>query len=69
MMADSKHPTATRCGIALGLLGATLAVLKLAGVIAWSWWLVLAPFWAPAAVAVVLIVVTVLLARVAAALS
>lgn len=30
-----------------GLLGIAFVILKLTGVIAWSWWWVLAPFWAP----------------------
>lgn len=34
----------------LGLLGLLFIGLKLAGVIAWSWWWVLAPFWVPAVV-------------------
>jgi phosphoglycerol transferase MdoB-like AlkP superfamily enzyme len=29
----------------LGLLGVALVVLKLTGVIDWSWWWVTAPFW------------------------
>lgn len=29
-----------------GALAAVLSVLKLAGVIGWPWWAVLAPFWA-----------------------
>lgn len=29
------------------LLGIAFIVLKLCGVIAWSWWWVLAPFWIP----------------------
>jgi hypothetical protein len=37
-----------------GLLGVAFVVLKLTGVIAWSWWWVLAPFWAPVTVAVIL---------------
>lgn len=32
-----------------GLLGVAFVVLKLCGVISWSWWWVLAPFWFPAA--------------------
>lgn len=35
---------------AMGLLGIVFVVLKLFGltdVATWSWWLVLAPFWAP----------------------
>lgn len=31
------------------VLGVIFIVLKLVGVIAWSWWWVLAPFWIPAA--------------------
>lgn len=30
-----------------GLLGIAFIVLKLCGVISWSWWWVLAPFWIP----------------------
>lgn len=33
-----------------GLLGVVLITLKLLGVITWSWWWVLAPFWGPYAV-------------------
>ena len=35
----------------LGLLGVVFVVLKLTGVIAWSWWLVTLPFWGGLAVA------------------
>lgn len=28
-----------------GLLGTVFVILKLTGVIAWSWWLVTMPFW------------------------
>lgn len=41
-------------GSELGLmsaLGVVFIVLKLVGVIDWSWWWVLAPLWAPYAVA------------------
>lgn len=31
------------------LLGIAFVILKLTGYIAWSWWWVLAPFWAPLA--------------------
>ena len=34
----------------LGLLAIVFITLKLTGYIAWSWWWVLAPLWAPAAV-------------------
>ncbi len=33
----------------LGLLGVLFVALKLMGYIDWSWWWVLAPFWAPVA--------------------
>ena len=36
----SSHGTGT-----LGLLGVAFIVMKLCGVIDWSWWWVLAPFW------------------------
>jgi phosphoglycerol transferase MdoB-like AlkP superfamily enzyme len=29
----------------LGLLGVAFVILKLCGVISWSWWWVTAPFW------------------------
>lgn len=31
----------------LGLLGVAFVVLKLVGVISWSWWWVTVPFWGP----------------------
>ncbi|MDD7438600.1 MAG: hypothetical protein PUK66_07210 [Bacteroidales bacterium] len=31
----------------MGLLALTFIVLKLTKVIAWSWWIVLSPIWAP----------------------
>ena len=52
-------------GIA-GLLGVAFVILKLTGVIAWSWWWVLAPFWIPLAIGVGLIVIGVALAALAA---
>ena len=38
----------------LGLLAIVFIALKLGNVIAWSWWLVLAPLWVPAATVVVI---------------
>lgn len=40
----------------VGLLTIVFIVLKLTGVIGWSWWWVLAPMWVPCAVAAVLMV-------------
>lgn len=34
----------------LGLLLIVFVILKLAGVVSWSWWIVTAPFWIPAAI-------------------
>ncbi len=39
-----------------GMLGITFIVLKLTGVITWSWWWVTAPFWGGLALALILIV-------------
>ena len=42
----------TKSGVSVaGLLGVAFIVLKLCGVIDWSWLWVLAPFWIPLAVA------------------
>jgi len=37
-------------GIGVIVLGVLFVGLKLGGVITWSWWWVLCPFWIPAAV-------------------
>lgn len=41
----------------LGLLGVAFVVLKLVGVINWSWWWITLPFWGP--IAIVLILLTI----------
>ena len=43
-----------------GLLAIAFIVLKLTHVIAWSWWWVLAPLWAGAALVAVILVVVLL---------
>lgn len=49
-----------------GLLGVAFIVLKLIGVINWSWWWVTAPLWGPwALVLVVLVVIGVVMGLVA----
>lgn len=45
----------------LGLLAIAFIVLKLCGVISWSWWVVLAPIWVPGLVTVILFIVYVVL--------
>lgn len=43
-------------GFFSALLGVAFIVLKLIGVIDWSWWWVLAPLWIPAAIIVILVI-------------
>ena len=44
----------------LGLLCIVFIVLKLINVIAWSWWLVLSPIWAPFAIGLLVFVLIIL---------
>ena len=60
-MADNKTTVQIGPGF-LGILTIVFIVLKLMGVIAWSWLWVLAPLWIPFLVAVVLLLVFVLVA-------
>lgn len=54
---------ASAAGISFtGLLGIVFIVLKVTGVITWSWWWVLAPLWIPACIGIVLFIVTLCLA-------
>lgn len=43
-MSESKSGSPGGIGVC-GLLGVAFVVLKLVGVIKWSWWLVTLPFW------------------------
>lgn len=45
-----------------GVLALIFVTLKLLGVIAWSWWWVLAPIWIPSAIAIVIILAVVIYA-------
>lgn len=57
-MRNEKKNVSAGGGIgATGLLGVAFVVLKLCGVIEWSWWWVLSPFWIPLAVVVLLVVI------------
>ncbi len=50
----AQNNTSNSGGIGLlGLLQIVFLVLKLTKVITWSWWWVLAPMWAPAAIVLV----------------
>ena len=48
----------------LGLLAIVFITLKLTGYIAWSWWWVLAPLWAPAAVVFVIFLIIFIIAAI-----
>ena len=41
----------------LGLLGVAFIVLKLLHVLEWSWWWILAPFWIPLALVVIILII------------
>lgn len=58
----SQNSSSNSGGIGLcGLLTVAFIVLKLCNVIAWSWVWVLAPLWVPAAIALVIIVICLLI--------
>lgn len=40
-------------GLFITLLALAFIILKLCGVITWSWWWVLSPLWIPASIAIV----------------
>lgn len=48
-MASSSSSSSGGIGV-VGLLGVAFVILKLCGVINWSWWWVTAPFWGGLAV-------------------
>jgi hypothetical protein len=49
-----------------GLLTIVFIVLKLVGVIGWSWWWVLSPLWIPVLLVIALLVVALAIAAMAA---
>lgn len=50
------QPSSNGIGV-FGLLGVAFVVLKLMGVINWSWWLVTLPFWGGLVVALIVFIV------------
>lgn len=52
----SNNPVGGGIGFC-GLLTIVFITLKLTGVITWSWWWVLAPLWAPVAVALIILLI------------
>jgi phosphoglycerol transferase MdoB-like AlkP superfamily enzyme len=55
-MSSKTSSSSSGIGV-LGLLGVSFVVLKLCGIITWSWWWVTAPFWGGFALALVVFVV------------
>jgi hypothetical protein len=64
-MSTTPSSTSTSGGVGFaGLLAVAFIVLKLTGVIAWSWWWVLAPLWIPAAIVLLVLAVILVVAAV-----
>lgn len=58
-----KKVTINVGGIIPGLLGVAFVILKLCKVIAWPWIWVVAPFWIPLALGLIIILIAALLTR------
>lgn len=58
-MSNSNSSSSSGIGV-LGLLGVSFVILKLIGVITWSWWWVTLPFWGGFALVAIVAVVWVL---------
>lgn len=62
-MNNSNNTTTARGGVGFfGLLTLVFIVLKLTGVISWSWCWVLAPLWIPFLICIIIIIVLLLVA-------
>lgn len=60
---SNKSSSSSSSGIGvLGLLGVAFVVLKLCGVIGWSWWWVTLPFWGGFAIGLAILLGVVLVA-------
>lgn len=55
----SKQSNSTGIGL-VGLLGIAFVILKLCGVISWSWWWVALPFWGVIPVVLLVLLVAVI---------
>ena len=54
---EEKSNTRTGTDITLSLLLVAFVVLKLCGVIDWSWWWVLSPLWIPLSILILILLV------------
>ena len=59
-MNDKRNTTSGGLGLG-GVLGVVFIVLKLVGVIDWSWWWVLSPFWSSFGLTVLILLVAVVI--------
>ena len=61
-MSDKSSSSSSSAGIGvLGMLGVAFVVLKLVGVINWSWWWVTIPFWGGFALVIVIVGIVIIL--------
>lgn len=54
---EERNNTRTGTDITLSLLLVAFVVLKLCGVIDWSWWWVLSPLWIPLSILILILLV------------
>jgi len=64
MSKNSSSSSSGGIGV-LGLLGVAFVVLKIMGIINWSWWLVTLPFWGGIVIGLVIFVVFIFFALIA----
>ncbi len=57
-MSESRTTASGGVGIC-GLLGIAFIIMRLCGVIDWSWWWVTAPFWIPTGIVVILLIIAI----------
>lgn len=58
LVESKRGPLVLNRGIGpVGLLGIAFVIMKITGAITWSWWWVLAPFWIPVCIGIVLLCV------------
>lgn len=54
---DQTSITVNGVILTLGLLGVAFVILKLCGIITWSWWLVTLPFWGGIALVLIILII------------
>ena len=64
-MSDSNNNRGTAAGGGLGILGVVeivFIILKLLGIINWSWWIVLVPLWIDLGITLLVILIIIIVA-------